>query len=367
MSEIPGEISKISPSKASRATRAGQVSLSNRRETSSLIEPLAFGLDRLSVSFQVYDYDKTQKNWDSYTAQHSTDRAGKAGVIHSLSRRVEVVPGVNAFVGLRVMEVKGESAAVFGKIEFNPARCADPEGFGLASVDETISALVASVSAAGCVIVPVRHDELSSYKLKRLDVAKDFRSVIEPSALIRGLAPIPRSWSRKNLVHADPSKNGAQTLMVGSNSGIARLYDKCAETQGKVAQGTVRFEIEGRSDWLKNYGGMRSVADLSNEKVRGFARDRWEWSKMGVEVKSTAGVVDVVARSGLTPRQQQNFIGWLVMQSTPYAYTPAKEALAKFRKLQRELNISIGADVVGSVGFSSRLDWESGEEVTRVS
>jgi len=348
----------------------GQVSLSNRRETIPLsggcLHAQVFGLDRLSVSFEVYDYDQDEKNWDSYTAQHSTDREDKSGVIHSLSRRVEVVPGVSAFVGLRVHEVKGERGAVYGKIEFNPARVADPEGFGLASIDETISALADSVEASSCVIVPIRQDELSTYKLKRLDVAKDFHSVLSPSALIRGLAPIQRSWARKNLVHADPSKHGAQTLMVGSNSGVARLYDKCAETEGKVEQGTVRFEIEGRSDWVSNYGKMRTANDLHTDNVQRFARDRWEWSKMGVEVKSTSGVVEVVAASGLSRREQQNFIGWLVMQSTPHAFDVGHTTLAKFRKLQRQLNISLGADVVNSVGFSTRLDWDSGEVLTSV-
>ena len=344
-----------------------KVSLSNRRETSSLIEPFAFGLDRLSVSFEVYDYDSTEKNWDSYTAQHSTSREDKTGVVHSFSRRVEVVDGVSAFVGVRVMEAKGERGSVFGKIEFNPARIADPSGFGLASVDEGLAALVAAVEASGVVVVPVRREELATYKLKRVDVAKDFHSVVAPSALIRGLAPIARPWSRKNLVHADPSKHGAQTLMVGSNSGIARLYDKFAETAGGVDEGTVRFEVEGRSDWVLKYGKMRTAADLDLDKVGWFARDRWEWSKMGTEVHSTAGVVEVVARSGLTPREQQNFIGWLVMQSTPYAYEPSKATLAKFRRLQRELNIVIGPDVVGAVGFSTRLDWDTGEVITRVS
>jgi hypothetical protein len=154
--------------------------------------------------------------------------------------------------------------------------------------------------------------------------------------------------------------------MVGSNSGIARLYDKCAETEGKVEQGTVRFEIEGRGDWVVNYGNMKTARDLSEENVARFARDRWEWSKMGVEVRSVSGVVEVVTRSGLTRREQQNFLGWLVMQSTPFAFEVGHTTLAKFRKLQRELNIAIGVDVVDSVGFTSRLDWQSGEVVTRV-
>ena len=344
----------------------GQVSLSNRGETSSLNEPLPLGVDRLSVSFEVYDFDQTQQNWDSYTQMHSTARDDRTGVVHSLSRSVEVVPGVFAHVGVQVREVKGERGPAIGKIEFNPARVVDPEGFGLASVADSVEGLVESVRAAGVVVVPARSDELSSYRLKRLDVARDFVGVAHPSALIRGLAPLPRAWARRNFVHADPVKHGAQTLVVGSNSGLARLYDKFAETGGKVEDGTVRFEIEGRSDWLGNYGKMRTAADLDDESVVVFGRDRWEWAKMGVEVKSISGVVDVVRSSDLSEREQMFFLGWLMVQASPFAYEVSKATLAKFRKLQKELNVAFGADFVGSIGFSSRLDWDSGQVVTRV-
>ena len=343
-----------------------QVSLSNRGETVPLNGDWSVGVDRLSVSFEVYDFDQNQQNWDSFTQLHSTDRQDKTGVVHSLSRRVEVVPGVSALASVQVREVKGERGPVFGKIEFNPARVADPGGFGLASVGETVESLVEAVRASSVVVVPARSDELSSYRLKRLDVARDFRGVEHPSALIRGLAPIPRAWARKNLVHADPSKHGAQTLMVGSNAGLARLYDKFVETGCKVEPGTVRFEIQGRADWLRNYGKMCTAADLGDESVLLFGRDRWEWSKMGVEVKSISGVVDVVRGSDLSEREQMFFLGWLMIQSTPFAYEVSHTTLAKFRKLQKELNVAFGADFVSSIGFSSRLDWDSGKVVTRV-
>ena len=345
--------------------RPPEVSLSNRRETGSLNEPRGVGLDRLSVSFEVYDWDDDFSKWSSASVQHSLGE-GASDKVSKFSRSVEVVPGVNAFVGVRVVEAAGIRAPVFGKIEFNPSRVVDPEGYSLSDVGSALSAFWMAVSAAGSVVVAARPGESTSYRLKRLDVARDFHSVLAPSALIRGLAPIQRPWSRKNLVHADPARSGAQTLMVGSNSGVARLYDKNAETKGAVEEGTVRFEIEGRSDWVRNYGKMATVSDISEARVLDFARDRWEWSKMGVEVSSLNGVVEIVARSGLSKREQQYFIGWLVTQATPFGYEPAKATLAKFRKLQKELNIAVGPEMLSSIGFSSRLDWESGEVVTRV-
>ena len=163
----------------------GDESPSNRRDSSLVSRERSskdIGIDRLSVSFEVYDFDTDAGNWDSYTQQHSQQRDEDGSLMETYSRRVEIAAGVNAFVGVRVITAKSQLAAVYGKVEFNPARVVEPEGYGLASVDDTLEALSAAVVAAGCVLVPLRHDELTSYKIKRIDVARDFRWVLSPSA-----------------------------------------------------------------------------------------------------------------------------------------------------------------------------------------
>jgi hypothetical protein len=347
----------------------GDESPSNRRDSSLVsreINSEEAGVDRLSVSFVVYDFDSDGDNWDSYAQQHSQQRSRDGSLVETYSRQVEVVEGVDAFVGVRVITAKSRLAAVYGKVEFNPARVVDPDGHGLASVDETLGALSTAVVAAECVLVPVRHDELTSYKIKRIDVARDFRSVLSPSALIRGLAPIPRNWARRNLVHADPSKHGAQTLMVGSGAGVVRLYDKFAEAGGGVEPGTVRWEAEVRAAWASQYGGLVTVSDLMALGIDDLARNRWEWSAMGVEVTSILGAVDAVLRSGMTEREATMFLGWLVREGTPWAWSPSFTTSAKFRRYQRELGISVGPEALKSVACSSRLDWETGREILRL-
>ena len=348
--------------------RSFQVSLSNRGETSSLIEDFGVGVDRLSVAFEVRDFDPDPSAWRSYAQSFVAGELAS----ESFSASVPVDGAAPVFVGVTVPVARLSGGVVpgqgpvYGKIEFNPSRFVDPAGFGLASLVDCLDVFPSVLAAAGVVVEAVHSDDLDSYSLRRVDVAKDFHSVVSPSALIRGLAPIPRRWARKNLVHADPSRNGAQTLLVGSKSGSARLYDKCAETGGLAPVGTVRCEIEARVDWVRKYGGVSTVADLHKLGLEELGRNRFEWSAMGVEVKSTNGVVDVVAQSGLSPREQANFLGWLMTQSTPHAYVPASSTLAKYRKLQRELNISLGGDVRDVVGFSTRLDWDSGQVITRV-
>ncbi len=342
---------------------SGRVSPSNRGETSVNFTPGSFGVDRLSVSCRAYDFDSGASSWTGHQERFSDEGVR---VSETFSRSVEVVPGVSAFVSVMRRFEQSVLAPVFAKVEFNPARVADPGGHSLASVVDTFASFALALDAASRVVEFVDGDDLSSFRLKRLDVARDFHDVFAPSALIRGLAPIPRRWARKNLVHADPARHGAQTLLVGSGAGEARLYDKFEETKGAVPPGTLRCEFESRSDWVSKYGGMSSLGDLDDGRLERLARDRWEWSAMGVEVKSVNAVVEMVARSGLSAREQCSFLGWLVTQSTDFGFVPSNKTLAKYRKVQRELNVAFGADFVSSIGFSSRLDWDSGTVVTGV-
>lgn len=338
--------------------RVRQVSLSNRRETSVLSTLSQVGLDRLSVSFPVSDFDESRENWSSVQEQRSNGELSRV----SYSKQIDAGRGVNVFVGVQM-------PSKFAKIEFNPSRFNDPDGYSLASFDATWEAFVRAVELSRSVVTPAEGDNLARYRLKRLDVARDFVSPIHPSSLIRSLAPIPRKWARKNLVHADPARNGAQTLLVGSGAGAVRCYDKNAETKGAVPEGTIRVEIEARGDWCDNYGGMTSMADLTQENVEMLGRNRFDWSAMGVEVKSSKGVIQAVRDSDLTPREQTMFLGWLLQQASGDAYMPSNKTLAKYRKIQRELNVAFGADVseILSLSFSTRIDWETGEVITRVS
>lgn len=328
-----------------------------------------YGIDRISVSFLLDSFESDRSFW-SLSSQIYSQRGPSARELvgEKFQSKVELADGVEAFVGVQVIYDASPHAPVWGKVEFNPSRVVDPDGCSLASVDVVVGCLGQVMIAAAGLVRPVDGD-VSNFRTKRVDVARDFECVEASSALIRGLGSVHRPYSRRNMVFADPKHNGAQTLFVGSGAGGARLYDKHAETSGKAPEGTLRVEFESRSEWLKNYGGISTVADLSELNVGRLAVDRWEWSAMGAEVASTVGVVEVVIRSdfGLSDREKTMFIGWLVRQSTPHAFEPGSSAtLAKFRRLQRELGIAVGPEALSSVGFVSRLDWETGKEVVRV-
>jgi hypothetical protein len=262
---------------------------------------------------------------------------------------------------------EGSRFRQWGKVEYNPARILEPDGWGLCSLGEALLTVGPALTAARQLVSPV-WDDPELYSVKRVDVAKDFESVDDPSMLIRSLGSLPRRWSRLNMTHADPKRNGSQTLFVGSGAGGVRLYNKHDETSGEAPEGTVRWETEARKGWLMNYGGIRQLGELNEESVETLARDRWEWSQMGAEVaSSTSRLVQLVNQSDLSASQRLLFLGWLVEQSAGIdSSSLSKNTLSKYRRLQRQLGIAAPVDFGSMIEVVRRLDWETGKELVSV-
>jgi hypothetical protein len=277
-----------------------------------------------------------------------------------------LAPGVHGFVSCTEVAESKESRW-WGKVECNPSRVVDPEGHGLAAVDDLDTVLYAMEVAAWTCMEP--SIEQAEWRVKRVDVARDFVGIEDAGRLIRGLVSVHRPHSRQNMVYADPKRNQAQTLMVGNATGKTRLYDKWAETDGGVSEGTVRWETEARRDWLHRLAGIERVRDLTEENVGQLARDRWEWSAMGTEVASSVGrLVRVVQSSDdLSEREAAFFLGWLMCEAAGQPMRSlSSHTVSKYRRMQRQLGIAAPSDFEGMVEVLTRLDWDSGTEVLRV-
>jgi hypothetical protein len=283
------------------------------------------------------------------------------------------------YVGAQVIRATGQTV---GKIEFNPSRASEEPGAGhstrsvpkcseqppasgvsLATAETARRTAAEAWELAGELVEWSGPKEAA--RVRRIDTARDFEGVTNGGALIRALAPVHRSWARRNFVHADPQRNGAQTLMVGSGAGWARLYDKHAESKGRAPEGTLRWEAECRSDWASKYGGIVHFEDLTDANVVRLATERWGWSSMGVEVAGMRRVVEKVRASELSDCVQAGFLGWLLMESAGMAWEAGPATLAKYRRIQRELSIATDDLDQGETVFS-RLDFETGREVFRV-
>ena len=313
------------------------------------------GIDRLSVSFPVDDFDVNDSSWNQVTRRMAGTPAQATSYGASISMG-EGLPSV--YDGVSDVIAAGRPTA---KVEFNPARVHDPKGWGLAPVSSVRPALVDAVALALSLVTPAV-PSVDEMKVRRLDVARDFETD-HAEFYVRGLAPVHRPYARRNLVHFDPARKGAQTLMVGSGAGVVRLYDKFAENDGAAPEGVLRWEAECRKDWILNYGGIRYVSDINDETVTALAVNRWEWSAMGTEVGAMQRVVEQAQRAGLSSRELCSYLGYVTLLANGSGRCVSRNTAKKYRDLSRTLGVSIEELIPEAASFMGRLDWETGKEV----
>lgn len=276
------------------------------------------------------------------------------------------VGDVPVMIGAREIAATGQT---WGKVELNPSRLNDPDGYSLVSPSDAVRILDDAIGvvidagyfspAVGCV------DDMN---VKRLDVAVDFHDVLQAEMIIGGLIGVHRPYARKTGVFHDSQRAGAQTLLVGGRQSEVRLYDKEAETNG-AAENTLRWEAQCRGNWLDRYGEIKHVADIASDKIEALGMNRWDWSAMGQQVVSTAQMVtEKVSRSGLSPTEQQRLLGLLLQQAYGVSIKQSRTTASKYRKIARELGIAMALDgLEGSGdGFVSQLDIDSLTEVVHV-
>jgi hypothetical protein len=179
--------------------------------------------------------------------------------------------------------------------------------------------------------------------------------------------------------------------MVGSGAGMCRLYNKLAEIASRSAgrtsgaasgagaagpgarhaapaaelDGLLRWEVEARSRWLERISGVKKLNHLNDRSVQVLANERWEWSRMGVEVSAKERVVEKVLQSDLSPTDMTGFLGFLTLLSCGVSVPRNRRTLTKYNRLMKEFNVVIQPDSFGD-SFVGRLDFESGREVLRV-
>ena len=333
--------------------RPRPVPLSNRRGTSAK-NASTVGLDRISVSFPVRALAE-EMAWGTIS---SVPRSG----MRTRGASVEV-DGGNFFVGAKEIEHADGRREWWGKVEGNPSRIGDADGIGLCPVIELRQRLAPVLElVTGEFVTP--DCSLDEARVKRLDVARDFGGVSDVPALLVGLARVHRPWSRKNNLYNDGTRNGAQTLMVGSGAGVVRLYDKFAETAGVAPEGQLRWETEARSAWLSRYGSITQLADVNVDSVEQIAQNRWRWSGMSSEVCTRNEVVARARAAGLSPAVRRAFLGWLMETACGYDAAVNAHTSAKYRKLARDLGVSLGPEALTGA-MVGRLDWEQGTVVVR--
>lgn len=289
-------------------------------------------------------------------------------------KRPEVTSGV--FVG--AAQVGG---GWWGKVESNPARFDDPDGCSLLRLDrldeaaERMWSVVEQLDLGSSV-------DLEGAKVKRVDLARDFRDVRSPSGYVWGLLNIKRPYAKRQYVYSDPQRRNAQTLWAGSGAGGVRLYDQNEAYADKGApRGSLRWEVEARGDWLARALKSQSITygRLSVSRLVELAETRWEWSGMGIEVTSANDVVSKVKALvdvggypdddgewvKVTPALARGFLGQLLLGAQGLDLASAKATQSQHHKLQRYLGVTITPQLFAEFDSApvGRLDWCTGQEI----
>jgi ParB-like chromosome segregation protein Spo0J len=328
----------------------------NRRDSLRFSEA---GVDWLALSFPVKGYDP--KAWDHSeqiirdkgVGSRRTDKGGKRMWAHRPVRRSAVS------ISLTQVEERGVLA---GRVEFNPARVIDPEGYSPCPYSNLMGTLAEVLPLVQrCLDVGLPPEE---WRVARVDVARDFH-VRSPRTFIEGLRGVrPRYRPQVNL----RGRGDGMTLELRTrSSGMVRLYDKHEQSEGLAPPGTLRFEVEARGSrgWAERYGGIKVARDLTPGRLDDLLADRWEWTGFGSWVGGTgvAQALESMKGLGVSPSRRQAFLGWFIEVSLGGDDSLSHTRQAEYNRFLRQLGIVPTFPALSAAGPMRRLDLQTGREV----
>lgn len=124
----------------------------------------------------------------------------------------------------------------------------------------------------------------------------------------------------------------------------------------------LRWESGART-WAEAYGGIRTLADLTPERVERLALYRWAWSRMGEVVVSEDEFVDrAFAAEWLTDVKRDRFLGQYI-GILHGKHVLSESARDEFNRIQKKLRIAASP----TAGMARRLDLVTGTDVPEVS
>lgn len=205
----------------------------------------------------------------------------------------------------------------------------------------------------------------------RVDGVRDFEGVTSQTELLNGLAAVPRMARMKVRRYQDAQRNQAESLRVGPKAWNGQMYDKCAETKGECAPGRLRSEFRLHRDQLTSERAkregfvMRSLGDVSAEKVERMVRSSFELCAFDREVVGRAAVAEkVFGDNGLSGRVQDRL--WTYLTAPGAAGRMDRNTAAKYRRLAADLGVTMAAAEEEMADVFVRLDFDRGTEVCRV-
>jgi hypothetical protein len=267
------------------------------------------------------------------------------------------------------------AAGIGGKVWVEASLPKRHERWEAMPVPEALEAARELYAEARQYFEPIKGDRyretFDTAKVVRLDGVRELGGVLDQAALLSGLALVKRDRRHRVKRHLDPELNQAQTLKVGPKAWEAYLYDKNAETAGKAPEGLMRFEVRGRSDLLssvwaeRNVGLMRTISEVTPEKVARMTRAAFERVKFDQEVSAMGEVAAAIMRHpDLSERERVTCVGYASLVGLGHTVPLAANTALKYRRVLEDLGLT-PARLGDSESFTVRLDFEQGKAVYR--
>jgi hypothetical protein len=247
-------------------------------------------------------------------------------------------------------------------VRFNPARFVDPWGIGLCPqhrLGEVLEEVLLLLDPYVEVIV-----EPGEMQVRRLDIARNFYGIAEPTRYLDGLRGIPRKHARVGHIYFDPRRESAsQTLSVGSQTQQGRLYDKHAQLPDLAEPGTMRFEVEARRRWCECYGEIVQFNDIIPSKIDNLILDRVEWFGLQNEVMTFETTCErIINDETVETRLKVALLQFLSDTQRGRPSGKSARTVAHYKRILRSRRIAPVLDAQYERSIT-RLDFETGTEV----
>lgn len=207
---------------------------------------------------------------------------------------------------------------------------------------------------------------LDDPRVVRLDLVRDFK-LEEPrrlTAILDGLAGVPRDGRIKVRRFADGRTGCAETLRVGPASWAATLYDKHAESGGLADRGSLRAEFRLRSRQLSSvgtktrHGAIVALSDCEEDRCENIRKEWFDKAKFGTWVGGRKSIWDLLRETELSDREKIFFVGWLHARNDSIVTSISSKTDRRYRRMLSQMPTI--DDYVGDV--SMRLNYELGCE-----
>ena len=311
---------------------------------------LGIGIDKLALSFPISRIVQNREVWDSVYP----GRAKAQDYLDYPYTSFDVSAGYVG-PGLRCT------------VEYNPSRVIDPTGHSLCTTDDLFSTVAPILDQLGGRVV--LEGDVNDALVRRLDVALDFK-VADPQFFLTGLRPLHRKNGANPSLWFDEKSGAALSLRIGTSRAAKprrpnhiTLYDKHIKAGTPETEGVLRWEMSGRT-WPKDYGGIRTLSDMTPGRIAFLALDRWDWSRMGDVVVSEAEFVDrVYATEWSTDMKRDRFLGQSLGELHGKNVFGSESAREEFNKTQKALGITASE----KPGLARRLDLLARTDVPEMS